>query len=289
MSAVVPNPDVRVVCVVFHPGDELATFARTLTAASTHPVELVIVDNGTDQSVSRAVADEFGARLLVTGANLGYGGGANAGAEGCVAPWILVANSDLEWEPGSLDALVAAADADARAGSAGPALLNPDGTVYPSARALPSLSQGAGHALFVRVWPGNPWTRRYRAEHETTGQERAAGWLSGACLLLRRQAFEAVAGFDDDYFMFFEDVDLGDRLGRAGWLNVYVPDAEVVHTGGHATERDAPTSSRMLAEHHRSAYRFLADRYRGARWAPVRFGLRVGLGLRARTGVRAAP
>src|SRR3954468_12859965 len=86
-----PRPDVRVVCVVFHPGDELATFARTLTTASADPVELVIVDNGTDQSVSRAVPAEFGARLLVTGANLGYGAGANAGSAGCVAPWILVA------------------------------------------------------------------------------------------------------------------------------------------------------------------------------------------------------
>src|SRR4051794_20206460 len=104
-------PPIRVVCVVFHPGDELAAFARTLARASVHPVELVLVDNGTDQSVSRAVADEFGARLLVTGANLGYGGGANAGAQGCTAPWILVANSDLEWEPGSLDVLVAAAGA----------------------------------------------------------------------------------------------------------------------------------------------------------------------------------
>src|SRR3954469_16363949 len=118
MSRSAPST-VRVVCVVFHPGDELATFARTLAAASTDPVDLVIVDNGTDQSVSRAVADEFGARLLVTGANLGYGGAVNAGAAACASPWLLVANSDLEWEPGSLDVLVAAASVDARTGSAG--------------------------------------------------------------------------------------------------------------------------------------------------------------------------
>ena len=68
--------------------------------------------------------------------------------------------------------------------------------------------------------------------------ERTAGWLSGSCLLLRRDAFDAVGGFDPGYFMYFEDVDLGDRLGDAGWHNVYVPAAVVSHVGGHATVRD---------------------------------------------------
>ena len=94
------RPDVRVVCVVYHPGDELATFARTLATASTATVELVIVDNGTDHTVAREVADEVGARLVRSGANLGYGGGANVGATGATAPWIVVANSDIEWQPG---------------------------------------------------------------------------------------------------------------------------------------------------------------------------------------------
>src|SRR5689334_21156674 len=110
-----PRPDVRVVCVVYHPGDELATFARTLATASDAEVELVIVDNGTDPTVARQVADEAGARLLTPGANLGYGGGANLGAAGATAPWIVVANSDIEWQPGSLDALVEAGRSDPRA------------------------------------------------------------------------------------------------------------------------------------------------------------------------------
>src|SRR3954452_21582879 len=284
MSRSAPST-VRVVCVVFHPGDELATFARTLAAASTDPVDLVIVDNGTDQSVSGAVADEFGARLLVTGANLGYGHAANRGADGCESPWLLVANSDLEWEPGSLDVLVRIAAADPHVGSAGPALLNTDGTVYPSARALPSLTHGAGHALFVKVWPGNPWTRRYRAEQEMSGQQRAAGWLSGACLLLRRQAFEAVGGFDDEYFMFFEDVDLGERLGRAGWTNLYVPQAHVTHVGG-TSWRAKP--ARMISAHHASAARYVGRRYpRWYQW-PVRKAAALGLRLRERSELRAA-
>ena len=86
----------------------------------------------------------------------------------------------------------------------------------PSARALPRLGQGIGHAVLGWWWPGNPWTRSYRAERELV-TERPAGWLSGSCLLLRRAAFDEVGGFDPGYFMYFEDLDLGERLGRAGF------------------------------------------------------------------------
>jgi N-acetylglucosaminyl-diphospho-decaprenol L-rhamnosyltransferase len=78
--------------------------------------------------------------------------------------------------------------------------------------------------------------------------------------------------------MYFEDLDLGDRLGAAGWHNVYVPSAVVCHTGGHATSRDP---ARMAAEHHRSAWRYLSRRYAGWRWLPLRLALHAGLGLRS--------
>ena len=278
------TPTVRVVCVVYHPGPELDDFAASLATAGSG-VELVLVDNGTDQSRSRAVADEHGATLVVPGANLGYGAAANRGVADARAPWLLVCNSDLVWQPGALDALVAAGEAHPRAGSLGPALLNPDGTVYPSARELPSLTQGAGHAILGRVWPGNPWTRAYQARQETAGDERTAGWLSGACLLLRREAFEQVGGFDDGYFMFFEDIDLGERLGRAGWANLYVPAAHVTHIGGTSwRSRPAP----MIRAHHASAYRYLARRY--SRWyeAPVRWVLQAGLAARRTMEIRVA-
>ncbi len=280
------TPVVRVVCVVYHPGDELVRFAETLATASRNPVELVVVDNGTDHSVARAVVERAGGRLVVPGTNVGYGTAANRGAEGARTPWVVVANSDLEWTPGSLDRLVAAGEEQPSAGALGPMLVNTDGTTYPSARALPSLRQGAGHALFARVWPGNPWTRAYHARQESTGGHlRDAGWLSGACLLLRREAFEQVGGFDESYFMFFEDVDLGERLGRAGWENLYVPDVQVTHVGGTSwRERPAP----MIRAHHASAIQYLERRYGHWYQAPVRAALRTGLRVRERLQLRDA-
>ncbi len=129
--------------------------------------------------------------------------------------------------------------------------------VYPSARHLPSIGAGVGHALFGWWWPTNPWTRQYRQD-AAEPVERIAGWLSGSCLLLRRKAFDEVDGFDPAYFMYFEDVDLGDRLAKAGWSSVYCPSARAVHQGGHSTER-APR--RWREAHHRSAYRYLSRRY----------------------------
>ncbi|MBD7918022.1 glycosyltransferase family 2 protein [Cellulomonas sp. Sa3CUA2] len=278
-------PRVRVVCVVYHPGDELARFAATLATASTLPVELVVVDNGTDHAVASEVTSSVaGARLVVPGANLGYGAAANRGAAGATTPWLVVANPDIEWSPGSLDRLVAAGDEQPTAGALGPMLLNTDGTTYPSARALPSLRLGAGHAIFARLWPHNPWTRAYHARQESTGGYlREAGWLSGACLLLRRTAFEQIGGFDESYFMFFEDVDLGERLTRAGWENLYVPDVRVTHVGGTSwRERPAP----MIRAHHASALAYLRRRYPHWYQAPLRAALRLGLRMRQQVQLR---
>ena len=282
-----------VVCVTYSPGEALAAFLDSLPAATTRRHHVVLADNGSVDGAPEAAAQRGAAgstaavELLRIGENVGYGTAANRATAALPREvgWVLVSNPDIVLDAGALDRLLDAADRWPRAGSIGP-LIRTDGVVYPSARHQPSLGRGVGHALFAKVWPANPWTRSYRREGEV--DERTAGWLSGSCVLLRREAWDSVDGFDPRYFMYFEDVDLGDRLARAGWLNVYVPRAEVVHTGGHATERDATTSSRMLAEHHRSAYRFLADRYRGRRWAPLRLALRTGLAARSRWATRDA-
>ena len=135
-------------------------------------------------------------RLLRTGENVGYGAAANrAVAE--LPPeveWVVVANPDIRWAPGSLDELLAAGRRWPRAGALGPVVREPDGAVYPSAREQPSLVAGAGHALLARVWPANPFSGAYRRSGEAP-TERTAGWLSGSCLLLRRTAFTARGGF----------------------------------------------------------------------------------------------
>jgi N-acetylglucosaminyl-diphospho-decaprenol L-rhamnosyltransferase len=145
------------------------------------------------------------------------------------------------------------------------------------------LRVGAGHALLSKVWPSNPWTRAYRQGDASRGvDERPVGWLSGACLLLRPEAFRAVGGFDVRYFMFFEDVDLGERLGEAGWANVFVPSATVTHLQG-VSWKSSPAP--MIRAHHASARRYLFDRYPRRRQAPLRAAIGIGLWLREQVEV----
>lgn len=272
------QPRAAVVTVSYGSTDVLPPFLDSLAAASNEPVAVVVADNkGADVS---ALVQAHGASHLAMPRNVGYGAAMNA-AIASLPPsveWVLIANPDLVLSAGALDTLVAVAEEDDSIGAVGPATLTADGDVYPSARAVPSLRNGVGHALFANLWIGNPWSRAYRNDTTTEPVRRDAGWLSGACLLVRRTAFDAVGGFDTDFFMYFEDVDLGYRLGKLGYRNVYEPSAVVTHTGAHSTSSD---SSAMIAAHHESARKFLSKKYSGWWLWPVRSALTVGLKLRS--------
>jgi N-acetylglucosaminyl-diphospho-decaprenol L-rhamnosyltransferase len=267
----------RVVVVTYSPGEALVDFVVSLRRATVRPLDVVLADNGSDDGVPERVAAAHGdVRLLRTGGNVGYGAAANAALADVRQGWALVANPDIRFEDGAIDELLAAARRWPRAATLGPAIRTPQGALYPSARDLPSLSTGVGHAAIGWLWPANPWTARYRREREDP-RERPAGWLSGSCFLVDLEAFHSVGGFDPAFFMYFEDVDLAQRLGRRGWLHVYVPTGIVTHEGGHATSREP---RRMLRVHHTSALRYLSAQYPLRRHAPLRWALRAGLGGR---------
>jgi N-acetylglucosaminyl-diphospho-decaprenol L-rhamnosyltransferase len=280
------EPAVGVVTVTFSPGDTLEALLDSIPAACSREVAVVLADNGsTDGSVEQA-AQRPHVVLVRTGGNLGYGAAANAGIAVLDAgiEWVLLVNPDVVLGERALDLLLEAAGRHPTAGALGPLITTEDGTVYPSARQLPSFTTGVGHAMFGWWWPSNPWTQAYRLDHaEPT--ERPAGWLSGACLLLRRAAFDQVHGFDPAYFMYFEDVDLGERLTAAGWSNIYAPSARVMHHGGRSTQRQPAAMAKV---HHHSAYRYLAGRYTHWWQAPLRWLLKAGLALRAAMAERSA-
>ena len=277
------NPPARVAAITVSFGslEVLPGLLASIVTASASPVLTVVADNkAQSEDNAAALAAQFGAGYVPLPTNVGYGGAINAAVATLPASveWILVVNPDVVLRPGSIDTLARTGDSDPAIGSVGPLTLTSDGDVYPSARSVPSLRTGVGHALFVNLWLDNPWTRAYRNDTATEPVRRDAGWLSGACVLVRRSSFSELGGFDDGYFMYFEDVDLGYRLGKAGYRNVYDPDASVVHTGAHSTNSD---SERMIAAHHDSARRFLNRKYSGALLWPIRVSLTIGLQLRS--------
>jgi len=100
--------------------------------------------------------------------------------------------------------------------------------------------------------------------------------------VLRARAFTQLGGFDERFFMYFEDVDLGRRLREAGWQNRYLSSVEVVHMGARSTSQAA---SAMLAAHHASAYRYLSGRYPRPIQAPLRWALKLGLWIRLKVSL----
>ncbi|MBO0728836.1 MAG: glycosyltransferase family 2 protein [Acidimicrobiaceae bacterium] len=237
--------------------------------------EVVVVDNAsTDES--ETVVRATGARWMQTGANLGYGPAANRGAAAVDGDAVLVCNADVVVDDDAIRVLGRALHAACEVGAVAPRLRNVDGSTYPSVRPFPNLIDSFGHGLLGMVAPGNPFTRRYRMldwDHTTSA---TVDWVSGACILVRRAAWDAVGGFDPSYFMYLEDVDLCWRLGQAGWAVAYEPGAGALHVQGVSASRHP---YRMLAAHHQSMWRFAWRTTRGLRRLvlPV-----VGVGLLGR-------
>jgi N-acetylglucosaminyl-diphospho-decaprenol L-rhamnosyltransferase len=246
---------VGAVVVNFNAGDHLVACVRSLRAAGV--ADVVVVDNAsTDGSPAALALVDPDVRLVMTGANLGYGGGVNRGAAQLRADehdYLLVLNADVVVEPDAPAALAAALDRDSGVGLVGPRIAETDGTLYPSARTFPRLADAVGHAFVGLVTTDNRYSRRYLMTEWDHATARDVDWISGSCFLARRDAFDAVGGFDEVFFMYLEDVDLCRRIGQAGWRVRYEPDAGVVHVGGVST---AQTPYRMLAAHHRSLLRY---------------------------------
>jgi N-acetylglucosaminyl-diphospho-decaprenol L-rhamnosyltransferase len=277
---------VAVLVVAYHSSEELPPLMASLETAHGigHSVDVHVIDNSGDATEIEMLGAMPGIHRFVASAdNLGYGGGVNRlvtaiDAAGETYDWLLVCNPDVRFTPGSLDALLAGTADRPRAAIFGPRIIAPDEVLYPSARAFPSIRTGVGHGIFANVWPTNPWTRRYHRFRDTSlTQNQDVDWLSGACLLVRTEAFALVSGFDEGYFMYFEDVDLAFRLSKLGWASVFVPAAVIVHSGAHSTSRQADFMRRV---HHQSARRYLDKKYTGWWLAPVRWTLRLGLFVR---------
>lgn len=280
--------DVAIITVSYNSSAQLASFLAGAIASVASPGQVLVVDNNSgDADITSALCTSWGATMVPLEKNLGYGGAINKAVEKLPASikYLIISNPDVELNPGSISILRSELVLNKDFGTVGPKILNTDGSTYPSARSIPSISHGIGHAVFANIWPRNPWTTQYHSDAYLADITQETGWVSGACLGVSRETFEHVSGFDENYFMYFEDVDLGYRLKNLGFKNVYTPAATVTHIGGESTKT---VKAQMLKIHHASAVRFLSVRYPGTLWAPVRGILKLGLAVRLRIQLRSA-
>lgn len=198
-------------------------------------IDVCVVDNAsTDNSPAAARALAPRAEVIEAGRNLGFGAAANLAARRSQSPWLAVANADIALERGALEALLDAGS-DPTVGCVAPRLILPDGTTQHSVYPFPTVSFTlAFNASLHRLRPGLG-DRLCLEGYWDPERPRAVDWAIGALLLLRREAFEAVGGFDERQWMYAEDLDLGWRLSEAGWATRYEPRARVLHDASAAT------------------------------------------------------
>lgn len=206
--------------------------------------EVIVVDNASsDGSVEMVQAAYPWVRLYANRTNLGYGAAANQAIAGCTAQYVLLLNSDTLMQPGALEALSRYLDQHPRAAIVGPRLVNSDGTLqascYPFPGPLDTFLENSSSAVFIGhlIRRHVPGVRQLYWRTWLHDSPRVVPWLKGAALAIRREAFNAVGGFDESFFMYFEDADLCYRLGKVGWEVHFAPVTTIVHVGGASTER----------------------------------------------------
>ncbi len=250
-----PRPDLSIIVLSWNVRDLLrACLASVHAAAETGraPMEVIVVDNASTDGSADMVAAEFPAVLLIrNAANAGYAAANNRGIAASRGRHVALLNSDTLVPPTTFAELLAFMEANPNVGACSPLLQQPDGNPQPYAYGGdPSLSYLARRAAarFLLRRPLHDW----RVEHTVE-----VDWVSGACLVVRREAIEAVGGLDESMFMYFEDNDWCRRIRRVGWTISYVPHVAITHIGG-ASLRQNPAARRA---YYRSLERFYEKHY----------------------------
>ena len=256
--------DVAVVIVNHNSGDYLGRCVRSAAeAAGDARIEVVVVDNAShDGSARRAVEAMPNVRLIENPDNRGFAAAANQGIGATSAPFVFLLNPDAEILAGTLGGFLKVARDHPGAGAIGPIVRDPEGSIYPSARKVPTVAEAVGHS-FLGPFLDNPFSRAYTMADWDRRTERTVDWVSASCVLLRRSALEEIGLFDERYFMYVEDVDLCTRLRQGGWVVVFSPELEVLHIGGVST--GGYRSRKMVVEHSRSIYKYFV-KFRSPGW-----------------------
>lgn len=254
--------DLSLVVVQFG-GVELlrACLASLPAACSTISHEVIVVDNASPDDSVAMVRREFPhVRMIANATNAGFTRANNQGIAIARGRHVCLLNNDTEAHAGAFDAAVAYLDANADIGALGLRLLNTDGTRQASCRRFPGLLQSLFNrtSLMTRLFPNNPFSTGYLMTDLDDDAPHDVDWVSGACLLVRREVLAKIGGLDERFFMYSEDVDFCLRVWRGGWRVTF-------YQGGVVTHHSGASSNRMpyypIVARHRSMWVFYKKHY----------------------------
>jgi N-acetylglucosaminyl-diphospho-decaprenol L-rhamnosyltransferase len=247
---------VSILLVNFRAYAELTACLASLAPFVGDDHEVIVVDHATNRDAASAMRRQFPwVHLIGIAENPGFAAGVNRAAQAASGTYLLLLNPDCAVTTDIARPMAGWLASHPHVGACGALVREPNGSIQASARRFPDLTTGlAGRTSWLsRRWPGNPWTRRNLSPSDEGGSPRIVDWVTGACMMIRREAFDAVGGMDEQFFMYWEDADFCFRLARAGWLTIYNPRVEVLHLTGRSS---AHARRAALIAFHRSAYRY---------------------------------
>jgi GT2 family glycosyltransferase len=277
------TPEVAAIVVNFNAGDDLRVALTSIAGEVTGRAWQGFVVDNASQDGSAAIAQEFAPAVTLIGntVNVGFGRGVNQALARVTAEFVLIMNPDCRLQPGALAALADELRREPQCAIAGPRILDPDGSVQGSARGDPDMFTGffGRSTALRRLMPWLPASRRNVVDVTLPAgaPSLAVDWLSGACVLARREAIVAEGGFDERYFLYWEDADLCRRLRTRGYQIRYVPAATAVHRVGLSSRTARAPSVRAF---HDSAYLYYATHVAPGALNPKRLIARALLALR---------
>lgn len=245
--------------------------------------KIIVVDNAsTDTSVEAAKGAAPSLCILQNTENRGFAAAVNQGFQFAEGETCVLLNPDTVAQEHSLDKL-AEALSQYQVGAVGGALTLHEGSPERgfTVRRLPTLASMAAEVLLLnRVWPGNPWNRRYRCLDLDYTRPHEVEQPAGACLAVRKQAWEQIGGFDESFFpVWFDDVDFCRRLRQQGWKIRYCSDAPFFHVGGHSVHQ--LSFSQRQAFWYRNLLHYFAKHHSRAELGTLRLAVVGGLLLRS--------
>jgi len=264
------------VIVAYRSAGDLAGCLDSIAADAPAGSGIVVVDNASpDESAEVAARHPTSPRVVRSLRNLGFGGGCNLGASSSDADAIFFINPDARLVTGTSATLIEALDANPGIGVTAPRVVDPTGeSRAASAGSEPGLRSTIGHYMLIGRLP--LLGRVFRPLHLARPDRPASpDWVSGAAMLVRRDAFLEVGGFDERIFMYMEDVDLCRRLRSSGWTVDYRPGAVVEHRIGGSQSTDQP------ARWFNSYFDYLRRRHGSADARAASLVAGFGLGMRA--------
>jgi len=271
--------DLSIIIVSYNGREHLRKCLQSLAAhGPSVGHKVIVVDNASQDGSAEMVAAEFPqARLLTLPKNVGFAAGANRGIGEASGEAIVLLNPDSELKEDVFGPMLKYLRGHPDIGILAPKLRDEDGSLQLSCRRFPTFSVALfnRYSLLTRLLPGNRFSARYLLTDWDHSAVAAVDWVSGACLMARRSLFEEIGPLDEGYFMYIEDVDLCQRVHRAGYKVVYFPEAAITHHIGRSSHT---LPSRSIVERHRSMWHYYKKYLR--RWRLLDIVVAGGIALR---------